>query len=1655
MPSDTDQEEFVSIEVDEVLDGLLKDEDDQGEDVPDVSDAPDNDNGGEGDQNGPPSHDPSLDVNRRKELVEVGEWCLIAPVHFGKPEDSLLRIQQNAEAELRTATARLDNLFKDAVDVSTFPPNGIHPAVAFMDHLQPGSIRLTPDPATAEEAWLAEKFAMAALHASRICIRYASKAAQKKAEDADFPVDTFIQALSGSGIDFVRYARQILILLWQYCIHNVEGAKPRPFLQVLFSGQHGFRNAITGQIAFTYARAAIVVALVKNFGNAKETLARQIAFTDGMFKHFTPQLEHFFAIGPMTKQNFTAYAKQLIHWNFHDEPDDKCQATIEKWTSYFFTFDIVACAKKVHPEQFLKPRAQHEKDAMMRDVAPVDPILLRRAERMKKAAHHDPPPRELLTNRPPPPGASNKQQVPAKGGNVPKGPNSLSATLQNHKNKQQQKDAQKGAKPNQDPRAHGVAVGAAGKGFMPVDPLAASRGASGKSMHNVLAGGATSSRAFQGLPLDPAFNGVRMFGGVQLPTIEEGNEQDDIYEEQENSTEARARRIEDLKIKRAQQKEEQQLLREFQESERQTSELRYAFTTRHPDGGRAFVNSAFSVEATYAQPVLDSHPDDLEPDFLSQLRKTRKDADEDEEEALGEFWLRVITVQAENKRVLSPMLFREILHDITKYMKERRDENRRSGDFSTPDMRHDLLHAVAIKSTAQWFFEQVDDDQADQAAEYLTTNTMSGYFRKKTFKKAVDKVAIGEKATFDKQGAFFALGSIDKTETAETYDDVVSRAVNNEGNMFDTLRLPSRPVFSEMRILTDKTLKDIKPYSFKNHRDPLQTSSKSAEKLASTYPITHVTTMLLFQNGYYQFNRDTMRDRCQDVTRRFADPTNSFTTIANTKDRQKLIFKLGDQLTHFEDKNHNVGELFTLLCVWASAVPNAKNTPASAPQNPAAAPQHPKNPKNPNKGQNQNNKGNNKGQNQQYQQNQNTWDQNQWGNPLWNSSHWNQGNGYYYQQQYHQQQQHNKQQQQQGGKGGGGQPSGQATLGVMPQIDNTIQHQNPKRPGASGVVPAPDAKLLKNLNGGKVPNATVARYKEQIQEKTGCPVSLMTNTQGLCVFYLRSLDRQRPLTLLEKEEKKAKEQARLLGIVQEWTKKRELMRQNWDDADWNARSSFRPSRQDHIDAISDHYAGYDKKYATQKLSPCFLKLVADHLGYATPKTREMIYGVTGLMDVGYGVEGELPRYGVWQQAKPLSSAEKRRLYDVRNSVEQRTIVLDRMAKWRSKPYGFEDQKTMERCYKAVEELFTGPHAERVDKSKVPQSVWVWPYFGLGQRMDPETGEWRKVRPIASERIRNNQLSPLVEHMSLPGTDYLVDMILYAMSPTLNATLLQTKDDITESILQNRKKKGGERMTWRDTSTMQKPTPKCEGVSYVPCFGKLDLYQAYLQLAARNPDRNYFQVYNPKTKKYELGKLSALSFGNVHSVFGFVGSISELLSMIINDLLATIVVVVRIFLPYCPHTHKMSHPAFALFKSHGWKLPHELKPSEYEKACGKNNNHYNGCNHKKGLEFYESFPEDTKRPRAANVVPRSISNQYKMTPENTLFIWPEEAGHFHSDSLGNRNSRWRVWLYYISFDLPRLFWLPETITSAAQYAQLRLLHPNVLWSNLQTFSSSTN
>eukprot|EP00392_Amoebophrya_sp_AT5.2_P001148 g1150.t1 len=1378
----------------------------------------------------------------------------------------------------------------------------------------------------------------------------------------------------------------------------------------------------------------------------------------------------------------------------------------------------------------------------------------------------------------------------------------VSASLLNHQNQQKAKEAAKTPAPSRkksvsfdvpekersyvDPRTHAATLTAAGKGYAPLPGGFGQKYAIGKTNadanhHHSLQQHLMQSQHHHSLPASSrAYSQMRMYSGMvpphqphgaPAPEHDRGSDIDFQEEDDEFFMEKRQERMDNLHKRWDMMREEKLLLEKFREDEARFKETQHRLATRHPDGGRQMINNAFSIECTYAQPVTSVNPKNLVPDPLRSLRRKKKpfdDGDESKPEdpnerkkyeqyfeaavtgshrwALNidkripvEYWPQVLTVSSDKARVLNPWLWREIYNTIASYYTARMHEKDEYGDFECPPIKSELLFGIAQRSTILWLEEQFDEEEGETNLEHLTTHAQNLVYRKKPYQKAVDKAATEEKVTWDKSSSFYPLGVNEKSEIAEAYEDVIKRGVMNVGTLYISMKIHDHKTYSGLRIAIEKMQKDVRPFSSKNHLNPQEAPDKNATTLATKYTIPNVLTMLVFMNGYYKGSKETLITRLQDLSSRWNSGEGLFVTKCKKRVLSKLYMKFQDQLAQHENKQIPIEDLIHLLEIWMGSVPKTKNA-VPAPKAASANTQHPADPEpaaeKSGKGKPRSRArgrggggGGDGGQANYWNQ---SWDQlyNQWGAQhqyaQWNQQQWpNQWQGQ--------------------GKGGTGKGGG-ATLGPMPNVDE-INNPSGRRPPQADVS-ADDTKIRKTGDGDR------ARFLHGPEPRN--PAS------------------SPPLKAQKREHnawRVAYEKARLDGIVAEWTHKRDEMERKglYGDAEWKIARKHHshffdlnqeqrdkvpphpthadrcqyeygsiPGFFDHPTAISQHYLNYDKEYGTRLLSPCFMGMIAEHLGFMSPVVREMVYGKQGHMNLGFPVEGVHPPYGVWPDAKPLTKAEKDRMRHAETHLAARKAHLDLMAKMRNEPYAFETGQTTEACYKNVCDLFAGPHADRVTKSQIPPKTWVWPFFGLGQKLDIETGLFKKVRPIANEKLRNDKLSPLVEHLTLPGTPTLVDMILYSINPTVGHTIMQTKDDITDTIKANRKEAGTEKMRWRDTSRLHKSLPPFEGVSFVPCFGKLDLYQAYQQLAVRYPNRNFFQVYNPHTKKYECGKLSCMSFGNIHSVFGFVGSVSEFLNYLINDLLKIPCVVyvddiifmcaedlldvymdsIRKILALCGiavepkkcEVAKKGTPIELLgvdftsledevqaalsekkiaqvdekvqdlwqlldqvasnpgdgenisetfdcleelnglfihsvvqslqnvippevFKAHGWKLAHELRASDYDRACGKNCNHYNGPSKRRPLEYWEKIPEDPKRPRAANLVPRSISMKWKIPHEVSLFIWPEEAGH---SAIDQRNSRWRVWMFYCFNYLPQFFWEPALITNAAQYEALR-------------------
>eukprot|EP00392_Amoebophrya_sp_AT5.2_P000454 g455.t1 len=744
------------------------------------------------------------------------------------------------------------------------------------------------------------------------------------------------------------------------------------------------------------------------------------------------------------------------------------------------------------------------------------------------------------------------------------------------RNKQVTFDEQKNTtttKSQKSKKDHQDVLHGAGKGYVPLGSSAAApkgsrsgiRAVDGEQhlMQQALLGDANSSRSRgrsvtstrlrHGLPFHPIFNQMEIRGGLTGPGLAggggadsdgggSGDDQSQVEDSVEASIEARQERIEKLRKRKELEKEEKELMRAFLIEEEQANTLRHEIATRNGgDGGRAFVRGAFSVQSTYARPCPPAPPEELERDVFATMKfgknagasSSSKDPDRDlrhyfeEAETSAHMlrarksqkipvddWEQVTTVEAGKTRVLNSMLVRQAQHSIEKYVEQRLIENDSSGDFNTPIHDSPLFWALAQRSSVLWFFDQIDEVDADPksvALRYVTLG-LNGHWKQKAFTKNVDRIMAGEKVTLDKQNTHFVLGTgpLQKEEIAQDLEDILQRGQQMVGNIYLTLKIADRKIFSEIRALCEKVIKDVKPVSSKNNHNPMTANKANAEKLAVQYTIGNVIVMLIFSTGklYTNLNRATMIERYEDILSRFNQDSGNFPKKASKKNRVSLCLTFTDELMMIEKTNPNVSELFRLMNIWIDQLPDAEpkgnkgiNPKAIADGGgPGKGNQHLNKKKygNQNQGGNQNH-GGGQGGNQQYNwpQLQNyankQWDQQQYWNQqwpaMWQQQNWNTWN----------------QSTRGGGKGGqgGGTTPGSASLGPMPRLDTIPPRPRPDDGGD------PDPK--RHNNGGKgdggkkEQSPKVLALKKKASEKTGVPLDVIEATPRLCAFHLCEL----------------------------------------------------------------------------------------------------------------------------------------------------------------------------------------------------------------------------------------------------------------------------------------------------------------------------------------------------------------------------------------------------------------------------------------------------------------------------------------------------------------------------------------------------------------------
>eukprot|EP00392_Amoebophrya_sp_AT5.2_P007537 g7552.t1 len=216
------------------------------------------------------------------------------------------------------------------------------------------------------------------------------------------------------------------------------------------------------------------------------------------------------------------------------------------------------------------------------------------------------------------------------------------------------------------------------------------------------------------------------------------------------------------------------------------------------------------------------------------------------------------------------------------------------------------------------------------------------------------------------------------------------------------------------------------------------------------------------------------------------------------------------------------------------------------------------------------------------------------------------------------------------------------------------------------------------------------------------------------------MENLRSQAALDEQQSLKAETERLKNIVAEWTARRNKMEKMKEDL------FYLEAQKISIYNISGAYIGYDEAYGTRRLSPCFMMMLANHMDFHEPAIRERVYGVSGEVNTGFKVEGPVELYKCWEDAKPLSCEEKKRLRKVQADIQSRIARIDRLNKFREEPYDFENLQTMQKCYEAVSTLMEGPWATPIPKPD--EDKWVFPYFGKAKNGAKMT--WRDTTTLA-------------------------------------------------------------------------------------------------------------------------------------------------------------------------------------------------------------------------------------------------------------------------------------------------------------------------------------
>eukprot|EP00392_Amoebophrya_sp_AT5.2_P012061 g12155.t1 len=924
-----------------------------------------------------------------KALPSLGSWFPQGPSTIYDPTDlfgestTIEGLLEQAAIVRDKAKAELDHLWQKNIQATLVPTGDRHPAQHFTTAVQPSIVGLSVRPETEAEAWRAERFSMYLLNSLCCATRYASVEGEELIQTENKFLITILQSLDGHGVRFCEDIRSLLVLAQLHCIKKNRQWKLRPILMVAFCEKYIFANAAVPQLAFLWLRCEIILAIAPE-SPQRDELIKALCSKWPIYHVFRPELKKLFDLCPMPKEQFQGYASQLDGvWQF--KKADRHHERIVKVTGNVAGWCPITNAQERFPAQFhsvtnsTKQQAQAPTRKQLENTESAYNVDSSGAQPSSSSSSKPAAPHSILKSTVKTPAPAPETPKPQRG------------------RKQVQKTPAAEKKDKQD---HGRAVSAAGKGFAPVQTGAGkSAGVFYKdmptahgdeyAMSNIFRTGApaTSNILHSSLAPSRAFRGMRVYGGAQChendATSSRNNANSDDEDgsssasgsEDESSGEKRAGDLERGRDKLAREKE---LTRQYLHEQQELADLREELVMLNQSGNSSFAPHIFGISTTYQQPCPVSDPKDLETDTAARItaRRAKKDGSSDAIKVTTELnlhqyyevpkpgshltrartsqrvpfdiWPQVLTCQADHKTVLNPLLFRNVRKTILDYMDARDEEQLEVSDFTTPKIDSPMLRAFSLRSTVQWFLDEIAEGNLIAASERATTIAMNGHTYQKYFEKASDKVIMGEKAPFEKSSASYPLGCLVlKEDCSDTWDDWLVRAQTNSGTLYIALEFQDSGKFSKARPLCDKVRKDVMPVSSKFQLEPTAAKSTHTELLVKEFSIMSILVMLFYQIGkFYRSNPTTILERYTALLQRLRSGT--MLPEAEEKEPSAMIKKLTDQLSRYPEKSPTLDQLELDVLNWlrtvkkqtrqrVAAVPHPDKTFLALPAPPQAA----------------------------------------------------------------------------------------------------------------------------------------------------------------------------------------------------------------------------------------------------------------------------------------------------------------------------------------------------------------------------------------------------------------------------------------------------------------------------------------------------------------------------------------------------------------------------------------------------------------------------------------------------------------------------------------------------------------------------------------------